>query len=113
VVRQGPVRFALPITTGTRGVERVETLTARAPIVIRTWRVIVPTTGTASEAGIDGVRWLVGREARLEVAITTPWRVDAQTGPTGDSPDGKGARGPIPIKLIYRPVTFGSTRAGR
>ena len=36
--------------------DRVETLTARAPIVIRTWRVIVPSTAGTAGAIRDGMR---------------------------------------------------------
>jgi len=44
---------------------------------------------------------LTGPEGQLDVAIDTPWHADAQVRATGDAPDGKGARQPIPLHLVY------------
>ncbi len=82
------------------GLERVETLTASAPIAIRTWRLIVPTTATAAAATSTVMRF-TGPEGELNVAITPPWRAAANVSATGDSPGGKGARLPIPLHLVY------------
>ena len=83
--------------------ERVETLTARQAIVIRAWRLIVPTTASAATAIADGFRLAgrMGTDGHLDVAIQTPWRADARVQATGDAPEGKGARGPIPLHLVY------------
>ena len=80
--------------------ERVETLTARAPVIVRAWRLIVPTTAATAVATTEGFR-LSGPEGQLHVAVVTPWRAHGRVQATGDAPDGKGARGPIPLHLVY------------
>jgi hypothetical protein len=81
--------------------ERAETLTARVPISIRRWRLVVPTSASTAEETRAGTL-LAGPNGQLTVAVTTPWasvlrRVQA----TGDSPLGRGVRGPVPLHLIY------------
>lgn len=79
---------------------RVETLTATAPITIRAWRLIVPSTAAASQAVTEG-RLLSGTECRLVVSVSTPWAVESQLRATGDDPAGRGTRGAIPLHLVY------------
>jgi hypothetical protein len=81
--------------------ERRETLTATVPINIRTWRVIVPTTNTAVEQTSEGAL-LTGGSAALRVAVTIPWpQLTSHVEGTGNSPLGRGARGAVPLHLVY------------
>jgi hypothetical protein len=98
------------------GLARVETLTARAPLTIRSWRLIVPSTATAIKP--DGTLFS-SAGALLRVVVTTPWNTGARISATGDGPLGRGARGYIPLHLTYdardihmtpgRPVTWQMT----
>jgi hypothetical protein len=90
------VRWSLDATTLTR----VETLTARAPMTIRSWRVVVPTTATSSSARADGVM-LNGPDASLRIAVDAPWHPQATIQATGNGPLGRGARGYIPLHVVY------------
>jgi hypothetical protein len=98
---------------------RVETLTVRAPVTIHAWRLVVPSTATTTENTADGVL-LSGTNAPLRVTVTTPWPLLARrVQATGSGALGRGARGPIPLHLIYeardvrlapgRPVTWQMT----
>jgi hypothetical protein len=81
--------------------ERRETLTASAPITIRSWRVIVPTTNTTTLVTGEGAL-LSGGSAPLRVPVTPPWpQVIGRVQATGNSPLGRGARGAVPIHLVY------------
>jgi hypothetical protein len=79
---------------------RVETLTARAPVTIRAWRLIVPSTAVTSEAAQEGTL-LSGLEGRLAVAISTPWAIESHVRAAGNDATGRGTRGPIPLHLVY------------
>jgi hypothetical protein len=78
---------------------RNETLTAATPIVIRRWRMLVPSTGSTFRGGGETV--LSGREGRLEVAATGPPGTTRRVEATGDTPGGRGARAAIPLHLIF------------
>jgi hypothetical protein len=80
------------------GLTRVETLTAVAPVTIRSWQMTVPSTATAIQP--DGTLFS-GSGALLRVAVNTPWKADARIRATGDGPLGRGARGYIPLHLTY------------
>jgi hypothetical protein len=80
---------------------RVETLTAAAPITIRTWRVVLPTTATTSSEPRESSVRLSGPSGALRVSIRTPWQVDTSVRATGNTPLGRGARGHIPLHLTY------------
>ena len=81
--------------------ERRETLTASAPIVLRSWRVVVPTTNTTA-ATSDGGALLSGGGTPLRVSVTRLWpRVSASVQATGNTPSGRGARGAVPLHLVY------------
>jgi hypothetical protein len=80
------------------GLARVETLSAGAPVTIRSWRLAVPSTATAIQP--DGTLFS-GAGALLRVAVTTPWKADARIRATGDEALGRGARGYIPLHLTY------------
>jgi hypothetical protein len=91
------VRWTLTDTA----LDRRETLTASAPMMIRSWRVVVPTTNTTTETTNDGVL-LTGGSAPLRVTVTTPWpQVTQRAQATGNGPLGRGARGAVPMHLVY------------
>jgi len=87
------------IDTARPGLQRVETLTAAAPMTIRRWRLAVPiNTATVQETGNGTFQTGSG----LTVTVTTPWAsIQHHTLATGDSALGRGARGPVPLHLIY------------
>jgi len=90
---------------------RAETLTATAPIMIRSWRLVVPTTASTYAMTDDGVAL-----AAMRVSISTPWKSDTLVRATGNDAIGRGARGHIPLHVMYeahdlsvtpgRPVTW-------
>jgi hypothetical protein len=90
---------------------RAETLTATAPIMIRSWRLVVPTTASTYAMTDDGVAL-----AAMRVSISTPWKSDTQVRATGNDAIGRGARGHVPLHVMYeahdlsvtpgRPVTW-------
>jgi len=79
---------------------RRETLTARAPIVIRAWRVAVPTTASTSTTAKE-MTTLSGANGELRVSVTTPWTTETSVRATGNGVLGRGARGAIPLHLMY------------
>ena len=90
---------------------RTEQLTASAPMVIRAWRVVMPSTGSQWETTTGSPRTDVisGTEGRLAVTVTqSDWPISIRGVATGDSPLGRGARGPIPfhLQLEARNVTL-------
>jgi hypothetical protein len=87
-------------TLGDRTLTRVETLTARAPMTIRTWRLVMPTTATSAAARGSATR-ISGPGGAINVAVETPWQTESATRATGNEPSGRGARGYIPLHLIY------------
>jgi hypothetical protein len=82
---------------------RVEHLTASRPVAVRSWRLIVPATGDRwATRRTDRMREddIVGRDGRLSIAVAhSDWPVTIAGRATGDSPDGRGARGAIPFHL--------------
>jgi hypothetical protein len=48
----------------------------------------------------DGAQ-LTGGAAPLRVAVNAPWPVVRLMQATGDGPLGRGARGPVPLHLVY------------
>jgi hypothetical protein len=81
--------------------ERTETLTARTPMSLRRWRLVVPTSASTVEETESGTR-LAGSSGSLSVAVTTPWAsMRRSVRATGDSPLGRGVRGPVPLHVIY------------
>src|SRR4029079_4110556 len=83
------------------GLARRETLTASAPIVIRSWRLVVPTTNTTTMLANDGAV-LTGGTAPLRVTITplSPG-VMRSVQATGNSALGRGARVAVPLHVVY------------
>jgi hypothetical protein len=82
---------------------RDETLKSTEPLTIRRWWIAVPTTADHDEVLADGQRWDVfrSRESTLAVAANTDWPLESSLMATGDTPLGRGARGPVPLHLIY------------
>jgi hypothetical protein len=84
---------------------RTERLTARRPVAIRRWRVIVPSTGTrwlTYTAGSVRTDVLSGTEGVLEVSVDhADWPYGTSRASTGPGPEGRGARMAIPQHLIF------------
>jgi hypothetical protein len=84
---------------------REETLTASEPLTIRRWRFAVPTTAPLSaQQSYEGQKWLrlESPDGILEVqSPTADWPLQETMMATGDSPLGRGARGAVPMHLIY------------
>jgi hypothetical protein len=84
---------------------REETLTAKQPVTIRRWWLVVPTSHEKVETQIsDGVRTdrFSTRRARLEVKLSeASFPVQTSIRATGDSPMGKGVHRAIPLYLMF------------
>jgi hypothetical protein len=87
-------------TLGERTLTRTETLTARAPMTIRTWRVLLPTTATSATSQ-PGETLMTGPGGALRVVVESPWKTQATIRATGNGPLGRGARGYIPLQVMY------------
>ena len=87
-------------TLGDGTLTRTETLTARAPMTIRTWRVNVPTSAAQASSVPGGTR-LGGSGVALTCAVDAPWTIDTAVRATGSGPLGRGARGYIPLHVTY------------
>jgi hypothetical protein len=84
---------------------REETLTASEALTIRHWRFIVPTTATRflpqSGQARKGVRF-ESPEGALEVqSPVADWQLQETILATGDSITGSGARGAVPLHMVY------------
>src|SRR6266700_3641441 len=83
---------------------RDETLRSSEPVSIRRWRVALPSTGDRNEITLAGTqRWDNFRSAEsvLSVSATSDWSMKTSTFATGDNALGRGARGPLPLHLVY------------
>lgn len=84
---------------------RVERLTARRPIAIRRWRVVVPSTGArwlTYTAGTIRTDTFDGREGVLDVSLVhADWPYGTSRHSTGPGPEGRGARIAIPQHLVF------------
>jgi hypothetical protein len=87
-------------TLDDRTLTRVETLTARAPMTIRTWRLVLPTSATSVTTQPSGAL-MTGSGTALRMVIEAPWKTESVTRATGNDPPGRGARGYIPLHLVY------------
>jgi hypothetical protein len=87
-------------TLGDRSLTRVETLTARAPMTIRTWRVVIPTSARSVTSHPDSTV-MTGAGGSLNVVVDVPWKTESAIRATGDGSLGRGARGYIPLHLAY------------
>ncbi len=83
---------------------RVETLIADKDLIIKKWRVAVPTTADKSRIEMIGNKRtdvFEGREGTMKVSSTADWKYDISLFATGDSKLSKGVLGAIPLHLIY------------
>jgi hypothetical protein len=83
---------------------RDETLMTSEPVTLKRWWVGVPTTATQSEVAISHEqRWDIFRSdtGTLKVAAKASWPLNISLMATGDSALGRGARGAIPLHLVY------------
>ena len=44
---------------------------------------------------------LSGEHGDIHIGVTTPWKTDFSVQATADGPLGRGARGPVPLHLVY------------
>lgn len=83
---------------------RDEILTASGPVSIKRWWVAVPTTGrqnhidSTKQQRVD--RFLLD-QGELEVSATASWPLQITLEATGNTALGRGARGAVPLHLIY------------
>jgi hypothetical protein len=83
---------------------RRETLMADKDLIIKNWRVAVPTTADRDRFEVTGSQrtdFLTGREGTLAVTVKSDWKSNLSIFATGDSRLGKGVLGAIPLHLIY------------
>jgi hypothetical protein len=83
---------------------REEVLVATEKTTVRRWWLAVPTKADRSEVlTTDGQRWdrFEMSEGILSVAAKADWPLTISLLATGDSASGRGARGPLPLHLIY------------
>ena len=83
---------------------REETLRSAENITVRRWWMALPSTAAQNSFSVEnGQRWdrLEGREGKLSVAVKADWPLSISLLATGDGPLGRGARGPVPLHLIY------------
>jgi len=87
-----------------RTLTRDETLKSTEIVRVRRWWVAVPVTAATDEVEFkSGQRWdrmKVG-ETMLSSNATADWPLMISLKAAGDGPLGRGARGPIPLHLIY------------
>lgn len=94
---------------------REETLQASADVTIKRWWVAVPTTAARSEVRFDGGRRrdrFVYEGGALEVSATADWPLAASVQAAGGGALGRGARGGVPLHLVYEARDV-SLKAGR
>ena len=83
---------------------RDETLRSTEALTVKRWWVAVPTTAATSAVEFKREqRWdrMNLGEAALSIAATADWPLMISVKATGDGPLGRGARGPLPLHLIY------------
>jgi len=83
---------------------RDETLKSTEGVIVKRWWVAVPATAATTQVEFkQGQRWdrMKLGEATLAIAATADWPLMISMKATGDSPLGRGARGAIPLHLIY------------
>jgi hypothetical protein len=83
---------------------REETLQSKKAINVRRWWLAIPTTAATAETTFkSGQRWDQMRFAgwKLAIAVTADWPLSVSLKANGDDSLGKGARGPIPLQLVY------------
>jgi hypothetical protein len=85
---------------------RDETLKSTEPITIRRWWIAVPTTTALNESSLVGRRRIdefALREKGMDLVVTSraDWPLKTSLLASEDTPLGRGARGAIPLHLVY------------
>jgi hypothetical protein len=83
---------------------RDETLMTSEAVTLRRWWLALPATAARNEVQSEqGQRWDVFKSdaGTLDVAATADWPLNVSVVATGDSALGRGARGPVPLHLVY------------
>jgi hypothetical protein len=83
---------------------RSETLTADRDLIVKKWRVAIPTTADKTHFEMKNgnrIDYFSGREGTLAVMVKSEWQMNPEILATGDSRLGKGVLGAIPLHLIY------------
>ena len=94
------------VTWGLEGktLTRDETLKSTEAVTLKRWWIAVPTTAATGQVEFkQGQRWdrMNLGEATLSIAAAADWPLMISVKATGDGPLGRGARGPLPLHLIY------------
>lgn len=97
---------------------RDETLMTSEPVTLKRWWVGIPATDPRSEITISGgQRWdsFISETGALLVAATASWPISTSLMATGNGALGRGARGAIPLHLVYesRDVRLAPGKASR
>jgi hypothetical protein len=92
-------------TLDDRSLTRIERLTSTRAVRVKTWRMILPATGERWDVTYDANQRqdaLIGRDGRLTVSVgRSDWPLTISGRATGDRPAGRGARGAIPLHLVF------------
>ena len=83
---------------------RDETLKSTEAVTLKRWWIAVPTTAATGQVEFkQGQRWdrMNLGEATLSIAAAADWPLMISVKATGDGPLGRGARGQLPLHLIY------------
>jgi hypothetical protein len=83
---------------------REETLKSSADVTLKRWRIAVPTTAARSEVLFDGGQRrdrLVSDDGTLEISAGGNWPVKVSVQAAGGGALGRGARGGVPLHLVY------------
>src|SRR6266705_3957246 len=87
-----------------KSLTRDETLKSTEVITVKRWWIAVPTTASTGQVEFKREqRWdqMNFGEATFSIASTADWPLMTSVKATADGPLGRGARGPIPLHLIY------------
>jgi hypothetical protein len=83
---------------------REETLTSQKALSVRHWWLAIPTTSSIAETVFTAKqRWdrMRFNGGQLAILATADWPLSVSLKTNGDDPLGRGARGPIPLQLVY------------
>jgi hypothetical protein len=83
---------------------REETLASPKALSVRHWWLAIPTTASTSETVFTAKeRWdrMRFNGGQLAISATADWPLTVSLKANGDDPLGRGARGPIPLQLVY------------
>lgn len=84
--------------------KREETLLSSENVSLRRWWFAVPTTASSQKVKVLGREHrarLESKEGALEVRVSADWPLRVSLLTTGSGPLGRGARGAIPLHLVY------------